>query len=143
MSLERVQTPARPSSAPPGKRPPATATGNILGQARRSELPGSGLRVAGQGQRRGGLQPDLVAPQRRLIASDRQPRLLGGAGFCIPAPLYGEVDGVLRSRSKNAINRTHLGSLFLARRSEFCLAWSSDFRSSRVLVRPLTQATMT
>ncbi len=37
----------------------------LLGQARRSELPGSDLRLAGQGRRRGRFQPDLVAPQRR------------------------------------------------------------------------------
>ncbi|MHC2891330.1 uncharacterized protein (DUF736 family) [Bradyrhizobium barranii subsp. barranii] len=33
-----------------------------------------------------GFHPDLVAPQRRLIASDHQPRLLGGGASCVFFP---------------------------------------------------------
>ena len=47
-----------------------------LGQARRSELPGADLRLAGRGRGRRELQPDLVPPQRRLIpARSRAPPL--------------------------------------------------------------------
>jgi hypothetical protein len=42
-----------------------------LGQARRSELPGPDLRLAGEGRGRRRLHADLVPPQRRLIQPDR------------------------------------------------------------------------
>ncbi len=54
-----------------------------LGQARRSELPGADLRLAGEGRGRRGLHPDLVPPQRRLIQPDHPPRLFGGGAFCV------------------------------------------------------------
>jgi hypothetical protein len=51
-----------------------------LGQARRSELPGPDLCLAGE--RRGRRQhPDLVPPYCRMIRHDRRPRLSGGGGF--------------------------------------------------------------
>ncbi|MEY9336795.1 hypothetical protein ABIF32_000889 [Bradyrhizobium elkanii] len=70
-----------------------------LGQTRRSKLPGSDLRLVGQGRRRGGLQPDLVAPQRRLTLTDHRPRLLGGgAFFAFLAPPWEEQGSTLTFR---------------------------------------------
>ena len=53
-----------------------------LGQARRSELPGPDLRLAGEGRGRRQLHPDLVPPQRRLIQPDRLAPPLRRRGFC-------------------------------------------------------------
>jgi integrase len=53
-----------------------------LGQARRSELSGPDLCLAGEGRRGRQLHPDLVPPYRRMIRRDRHtPRLSGGGGF--------------------------------------------------------------
>src|SRR5215207_8514328 len=55
-----------------------------FGEARRSELSGTDLRLAGEGRRRRGLHPDLVAPQRRLILTGiiRAPPLRRRGFFC-------------------------------------------------------------
>ena len=52
-----------------------------LGQARRSELPGPDLRLAGEGRGRRQLHADLVPPQRRLIQPDRRAPPLRRRGF--------------------------------------------------------------
>ena len=52
-----------------------------LGQARRSELPGPDLRLAGEGRGRRQLHADLVPPQRRLIQPDRRSPASSEAGL--------------------------------------------------------------
>ena len=107
-----------------------------LGQARRSELPGPDLRLAGRGRRRP--LADLVAPQRRLTAIKlATPRPPGGAFAsssimrCEPAasafrrdpsglvprpfarrPAPGAIGFVFRSHSKKAARLAHGLSAF-------------------------------
>ena len=52
-----------------------------LSQARRSELPGPDLRLAGEGRGRRQLYADLVPSQRRLIQPDRRAPPLRRRGF--------------------------------------------------------------
>ncbi|MEY9441703.1 hypothetical protein ABIF14_008794 [Bradyrhizobium elkanii] len=105
---------------------PAAKRRISLGQARRSELPGPDLRLAGQGRRRGWFQPDLVAPQRRLIARKHRPRLLGGGACCVAcAAFYGSEKRIFFSQKSGAQPRIRSAprSRFEAPSGEFTGLW--------------------